>query len=112
MVLGVLADTGLAIEKFKPINQYILVKPLLENSDDQKTAGGVILPGTSYDALKVYLKGTVVDVSKTLKADIKKGDIVVYKKLFELSVTIDGVKHLVLNTEFGDKCQVLGLERD
>ena len=81
------------ITNMRAIGDKILVLP--QEVDETKTAGGIILTQT-YDTLKKEVMGTVVSVGEKLQDQIKVGDTVVYQKVYELSVTISGVRHVVL----------------
>ena len=86
------------ITNFKPHGEKILVIPDEESGGEQTTESGLVIP-ESYESLKnVPVTGLVVEVGDDVKG-IKKGDILVYQKLFELSVDINGVLHIIIEAK-------------
>ena len=75
-------QTEKQIIKVKPLIGYVLVEP---EEAEQKTASGIILPESAQEKPaqgKVLAVGDEMyfDNGKVLKAPVKVGDIVVYKK--------------------------------
>ena len=84
--------------KFKPLQDRVLIKPL---DQEQKTAGGIIIPDT---AKEKPVEGRVVAVGpgsrdkdgKLLPMDVKIGDRVLYGKYSGSEVKIDGEDLLIV----------------
>ena len=91
----------------KPLMGYVLVEP---SSADTKTASGIILPESAQEK---PAQGTVIavgedmvfDNGKVLKASVKVGDKVVYKKWGGDEIKVDG-KELKL-VKFDDLMAIL-----
>ena len=80
---------------FKPIGKNILVIP--DEEKILKSAGGIILTET-HDTLKREIKGKVVGVGEKIDV-ISAGDTVLYQKMYELSITLNGIRHVILKEE-------------
>lgn len=80
---------------FLPLGQRVLVKRVEE---EKTTASGIIIPDS---AKEKPLHGTVIAVSSEVAedGDIKEGDKVVFAKYSGTELTLDGVEHLVMNTD-------------
>ena len=82
----------------KPLQDRVLVKPV---SDEQKTAGGIIVPDT---AKEKPMKGEVVaagpgklnEDGKRLPMDVKKGDHIMYGKYAGTEFKIDNQEYLII----------------
>ena len=87
------------MSKFKPLGDRVLVEPLKE--DDQKTAGGIIIPDT---AKEKPVQGEVVAVGPGARKDdgeripmeLKKGNIVLYGKYSGTEVKVNGAEQLIM----------------
>ncbi len=100
--------TNTSAFKVKPLAGYVLVQP--EEAQSQ-TASGIYLPETAQEK---PAQGTVlaigadliVDNGKTMKAPVKIGDKVIYKKWGGDEIKVDG-KDLKL-VKFDDLMAILG----
>jgi len=87
--------------KIKPMNDRILV---LRVEEEQKTAGGIIIPDT---AKEKPMEGKVVAVGpgkmgedgKRIAMDVKAGDRVLFSKYSGTEIKIDGVEHLFMRED-------------
>lgn len=84
--------------KFRPLHDRVVVEPLEE---EQKTAGGIIIPDT---AKEKPMQGKVLAVGpgsrgedgKLVALDVKKGDKVLYGKWSGTEVKLDGKTMLIM----------------
>ena len=79
--------------KLKVIDERLLVE--LEESEEQKTAGGIYIPDTAKEKPqrgKVVAVGTDEDLQKVIKV----GDRVVFGKYTGDEIEFDGKKYLVI----------------
>ncbi|GAB4361266.1 MAG: co-chaperone GroES [Kiloniellaceae bacterium] len=84
--------------KFRPLHDRVVVEPLEE---EQKTAGGIIIPDT---AKEKPMQGKVIAVGpgsrgedgKLVALDVKKGDNVLYGKWSGTEVKLDGKTMLIM----------------
>ncbi|MBZ0325179.1 MAG: co-chaperone GroES [Alphaproteobacteria bacterium] len=84
--------------KFRPLHDRVVVRGI---DEDQKTAGGIIIPDT---AKEKPMQGKVVavgpgargDDGKIQKLDVKVGDKVLYGKWSGTEVKIDGKDLLIM----------------
>ncbi|MEQ8357267.1 MAG: co-chaperone GroES [Kiloniellaceae bacterium] len=84
--------------KFRPLHDRVVVEPLEE---DEKTAGGIIIPDT---AKEKPMQGKVLavgpgsrgDDGKLNALDVKKGDKVLYGKWSGTEVKLDGKTMLIM----------------
>jgi chaperonin GroES len=79
--------------KLKVIDDKVLVQP--DESEDEKSPGGIIIPDTAKEKPQ---KGTVVAVGtdEDLKEVVKKGDKVVFGKYTGDEIEFEGKKYLVV----------------
>lgn len=85
--------------KFKPLGDRILVQRAEE--EDQKSAGGIIIPDTAKEKPS---RGKVVEVGPgAMKEDgtrsdmeLKKGDEVLFGKYSGTDVNVDGEEYLIM----------------
>lgn len=84
------------VESLKVIGNRVLIIP--EETSEMKTRGGIILTET-YDSLKREVIGQVVGVGEKLSDQIQVGDKICYQKVYELTVFIKDVRHVVLRGE-------------
>ncbi|MDR3259915.1 MAG: co-chaperone GroES [Fusobacteriaceae bacterium] len=81
--------------KIKPIGERVLIKPIKE---EEKTAGGIILPGAS-DKEKPNL-GEVIAIGKGEKLEgIEVGNTIVYNKYSGTEIKSGDEKYIILNGE-------------
>lgn len=84
--------------KFRPLHDRVLLRRL---EQDEKTAGGIIIPDT---AKEKPMEGEIVAVGsghrdengKLTPLDVKAGDRVLFSKWAGTEVTIDGEELLVM----------------
>lgn len=89
---------GEGVMKFRPLHDRVVVRGI---DEDQKTAGGIIIPDT---AKEKPMQGKVVavgpgargDDGKIQKLDVKVGDKVLYGKWSGTEVKIDGKDLLIM----------------
>lgn len=85
--------------KFRPLHDRVVVKRL---DEDNKTAGGIIIPDT---AKEKPMQGEVIavgpgkknDKGEVTPLDVKAGDRVIFGKWSGTEVTIDGEDLLIMN---------------
>jgi co-chaperonin GroES (HSP10) len=82
------------VDGVKIIGHRILVLP--EENKELMSKGGVILAPT-YQNLKKSTKATVVQVGEKVQDLVQVGDIVHYQPVYELSVEIKGIRHVILD---------------
>jgi chaperonin GroES len=85
----------------KPLGDKVLVR---SEEEEERTAGGIILPDT---AKKKPTEGTVIAVGtgkkteegKTIPLTVKVGDKVIYSKYGGTEITISGEEYLILDED-------------
>lgn len=80
------------MKELQPINQNVLLE-ITEDSSEQKTASGIIIPDSAKEQQSV---AKVVALSNIENAEIVPGDHVLYKKFSGTEVDFEGRKYLVL----------------
>ncbi|MCD6412508.1 co-chaperone GroES [bacterium] len=88
--------------KIRPLADYILVEPIEEES---KTKAGIIIPETAEK--EKPQKGKVIatgpgrldENGKRIPLEVKKGDIVLFKKYAPDEIKINGKEYLVIKEE-------------
>jgi chaperonin GroES len=83
---------------FRPLHDRVVVEPL---SEDERTAGGIIIPET---AKEKPMQGKVISVGpgsrgedgKLQKPDVKKGDKILYGKWSGTEVKLEGKTLLIM----------------
>lgn len=83
---------------FRPLHDRVVVEPL---SEDERTAGGIIIPET---AKEKPMQGKVISVGpgsrgedgKLQEPDVKKGDKILYGKWSGTEVKLDGKTLLIM----------------
>ena len=84
--------------KFRPLHDRVLVERI---DEDEKTAGGIIIPDTAKEKPS---EGKVVAVGSGTKAedgsvtplDVKSGDKILFGKWTGTEVTVDGKELLIM----------------
>ena len=84
--------------KFRPLHDRVLVERI---DEDEKTAGGIIIPDTAKEKPS---EGKVVAVGSVTKAedgsvtplDVKSGDKILFGKWSGTEVTVDGKELLIM----------------
>jgi len=87
--------------KIKPMNDRILV---LRVEQEQKTAGGIIIPDTAKEKpqegkVVAVGPGKVSDDGKRIPLEVKAGDRVLFAKYGGTEIKIDGVEHLFMRED-------------
>jgi len=87
--------------KIKPLNDRVIV---LRVSEEQKTAGGIIIPDTAKEKPQ---EGKVIAVGpgkmdesgKRTPLEVKKGDRVLFSKYSGNEIKIDGEEHVFMRED-------------
>jgi len=87
--------------KIKPMNDRVLVTRVAE---EQKTAGGIIIPDTAKEKPQ---EGKVVavgpgkrdDSGKRVSLEVKKGDRILFSKYAGTEIKIDGEEHIFMRED-------------
>lgn len=87
--------------KIRPLNDRVLVQPIL---DEEKTAGGIIVPDS---AKEKPMKGKVVTVGpgnlnkdgKRIPLDIKVDDVVLYGKYSGTEFELNNTQYLIMKED-------------
>lgn len=84
--------------KFRPLQDRVLVRRL---DEDQKTAGGIIIPDTAQEKPtegEVIAVGTGArdETGALVPLDVKKGDRILFGKWSGTEVTIDGEELIIM----------------
>ncbi|AJF60891.1 10 kDa chaperonin [archaeon GW2011_AR15] len=79
--------------KIKPLGDRVLLKPI---EAEEKTKSGIYLPES---AKEKPLEAEVVAVGKGEKVNVKPGQKVIYESFGGSEVSINGVKHIILDVK-------------
>jgi chaperonin GroES len=87
--------------KIKPLNDQVLV---LREDEEQKSAGGIIIPDTAKEKPQ---RGKVVAVGsgkidkdgKRIPMEVKKGDRILFGKYAGTEINIDNLEHVFMREE-------------
>jgi chaperonin GroES len=87
--------------KIRPMNDRLLV---LRVAEEQKTAGGIIIPDTAKEKPqegKVISAGPgkIGDDGKRIPMEVNKGDRILFSKYAGTDIKIDGVEHVFMREE-------------
>ena len=80
----------------KPLSDRVLILP---NPEEEKTAGGLIIPDT---AKEKPLAGKVIAVgpgTSEIKMEVKVGDQVLYGKYAGQEINVDGTDYLIMKQQ-------------
>jgi len=80
------------MKELQPLNQNVILN-LDEEKQEQKTAGGIIIPDTAREKPQM---AKVVAVGNVENPGISVGDTVFYKKFSGTEMEYDGHKYLVI----------------
>ncbi len=88
--------------KVRPLHDRLLVERI--EGEDQKSAGGIIIPDTAREKPqqgKVIAvgEGRIGDDGRRIAMDVKKGDKVLFGKYSGSEIKIDGVEYLILRED-------------
>jgi chaperonin GroES len=87
--------------KIKPLSDHVLV---LREEEDQKTAGGIIIPDTAKEKPQqgkvVAIGPGKVDKNGTrVPPDVKVGDRIYFSKYAGTDIKLDGVEHVFMRED-------------
>lgn len=87
--------------KIKPMNDRVLV---LRVEEEQKTAGGIIIPDTAKEKPqegKVIAVGSgkVGEDGKRVVPEVKVGDRILFSKYAGTDIKVDGVEHVFMRED-------------
>jgi len=87
--------------KIKPLNDRILV---LRTGEEEKTAGGIIIPDTAKEKpqegkIVAVGPGKLDEKGKRVPMAVKKGDKVLFSKYGGTEIKLDGVEHLIMRED-------------
>lgn len=87
--------------KIKPMNDRVLV---LRVEEEQKTAGGIIIPDTAKEKPqegKVIAVGSgkLEDDGKRVAPEVKVGDRILFSKYAGTDIKVDGVEHVFMRED-------------
>jgi chaperonin GroES len=92
----------MATSSVKPLHDRVLVQRLDE--DDQKSAGGIIIPDTAKEKpqkgkIIATGDGKIGEDGKRIALDVKKGDKVLFGKYAGNEIKINGTEYLIMREE-------------
>ncbi len=87
--------------KIRPMGDRILV---LRVEEEQKTAGGIIIPDSAKEKpqegkIVAVGPGKMSDDGKRSPMDVKEGDKILFSKYAGTEIKIDGVEHLFMRED-------------
>jgi len=87
--------------KIKPLNDRVIVKRVEE---EQKTAGGIIIPDTAKEKpqegeVVAVGPGKLDDNGKRIALEIKEGDRILFGKYAGTEIKIDGEEHIFMRED-------------
>ena len=87
--------------KIRPLNDRVLV---LRIDEEEKTAGGIIIPDTAKEKpqegrVVAVGPGKTDDDGKRIPLEVKKDDRVLFGKYAGTDIKIDGVEHLIMRED-------------
>jgi chaperonin GroES len=96
-----ITETGGIKMKIRPLNDRVIVKRVEE---EQKTAGGIIIPDTAKEKPQ---EGEVIavgpgkrdDDGKRIALEIKEGDRILFGKYAGSEIKIDGEEHIFMRED-------------
>jgi chaperonin GroES len=80
------------MRELQPVNQNVILD-VSEEANEQKTAGGIIIPDTAKEKPKF---AKVVALSNIEGPEITVGDVVFYKEYSGTEIELDGGRYLVV----------------
>ncbi len=80
------------MKELQAINQQVVLD-ITESKEEQRTASGLIIPDTAREKPKT---APIVGMSTIENAEIKPGDIVLFKPFGGTEVELDGKQYLIL----------------
>jgi len=87
--------------KIRPLNDRVLV---VRVEEDQKTAGGIIIPDTAKEKpqegkIVAAGPGKLDEKGKRIPLEVKKGDRILFSKYAGTEIKIDGKEHLFMRED-------------
>jgi len=88
--------------KVRPLHDRVLVSRV--DGEDQKSAGGIIIPDTAQEKpqrgkIVAVGDGKIGDDGKRIKLDVKKGDEVLFGKYAGNEIKVDGEEYLIMRED-------------
>ena len=80
------------MKELQPINQNVLLD-ITEESTEQTTASGIIIPDTAKEKQKT---ATVIAISNIENPEISVGDVVLFKEYSGTETEFEGKKYLLI----------------
>ena len=85
----------------RPLHDRVLIKRVAE---EQKTAGGIIIPDTAKEKpiegkVVAVGNGKILEDGSVRKLEVKKGDRVLFGKYSGTEVKIEGEEHLIMRED-------------
>lgn len=80
------------MKELQPVNQQVVIDITIP-SNEQRTAGGIIIPDTAKEKPKM---APIVWMSVIENAEVKPGDMVLFKPYSGSEVEFEGKKYLIL----------------
>jgi chaperonin GroES len=80
------------MKELQPVNQNVLID-ITDNKQEQKTAGGIIIPDTAKEKQNI---APVIAMSDIENAEISVGDKVLYKGYSGTEIEFEGKKYLIV----------------
>ncbi len=86
----------------KPLHDRVLVQRL--DDEDQKSAGGIIIPDTAKEKpqkgkIIAVGEGKIAEDGKRIALDVKKGDKVLFGKYSGNEIKINGTEYLIMRED-------------
>ena len=87
--------------KLRPLQDRVIIK---REAEEQKTAGGIVLPGTATEKpsrgeVVAVGNGKVLNSGDVKALDVKVGDKVLFGKFSGSEVEVDGEEYLVMRED-------------
>ena len=87
--------------KIRPLQDRVIVKRVKE---DEKTAGGIIIPDTAKEKpmegeVVAVGNGKILDNGTKVPIEVKPGDRILFGKYAGTEVKIEGVEHLIMRED-------------
>jgi chaperonin GroES len=87
--------------KIRPLQDRVIIKRVEE---DEKTAGGIIIPDTAKEKpmegeVVAVGNGKILDNGTKVPIEVKPGDRILFGKYAGTEVKIEGVEHLIMRED-------------
>ncbi len=80
------------MKELQPVNQHVVLDLTVSNKE-QRTASGIIIPDIAKEKPQM---APVVGMSAIDNADVKPGDVVIFKAYSGTEIDFEGKKYLIL----------------